>query len=103
MNSAESLAKACESNGILFDKKPFIVKRCTKNISYEKEALSKIPVWVKFPRLGMHYRGQRCLRLIAGMLVRVIRVDNFTINMDHMQFARILLEMDIDGAFSETI
>ena len=40
LKSTESLAKAYESNGILFDKKPFIVQPWTKTISYEMETLS---------------------------------------------------------------
>ena len=103
MKSAEGLTIACESNGILFDKKPFVVKPCSKNISHEKEHVSTIPVWVRFPKLGMHYRGERCLTLIAGMLGRVIRVDNATKNKDKMLFARVLVELSIDGKFYDTV
>lgn len=46
---------ACDSNGILFDKKSFIVKPWSKNVSYVKESINSFPVWVKFPGLSMQY------------------------------------------------
>lgn len=84
LKSQEALTVACDSNGILFDKKPFIVKPLTKNVSYEKESITSIPIWVKFPGLSMHYWGARSLNLIAGMLGRVIRIENATQNKDRV-------------------
>ena len=49
MKSKDGVNIACESNGILFDKKPFVVRPWTKNISFEKENLNTIPIWVSFP------------------------------------------------------
>ena len=43
--------KACEMSGILFDKKPFMVKPWKVKLSLEKEALSTIPIWVHLPAL----------------------------------------------------
>ncbi|CAO2836386.1 unnamed protein product [Amaranthus hypochondriacus] len=37
------------------------------------------------------------------MLGKLIRVENATLNKDHMQFTRVLVEMAIDSAFYETI
>lgn len=65
-------------------------------MSYEKDSLSSILVWVRFPHLGMHYRGERCLKRIAGMLGNVVRVDNATMKKDRMMFARVLVELDIN-------
>ena len=103
MKSVEGLAIACEYNGILFDKKPFVVKSWSNNISYEKEHISTIPIWVRFTKLVIHYRGERCLTLIARMLGSVVRTDNATKNKDRMQFARVLVELSIDGEFYDTI
>lgn len=54
-NSKEHQDQACNMNGILFDKKPFIVKPWYPNISYEKSSLASIPVWVKLPNLDIIY------------------------------------------------
>ena len=51
----EHRERACNMNGILFDKKPFIVKPWCPNISYEKSSLTSVPVWVKLPALDVMY------------------------------------------------
>ena len=63
----------------------------------KKENLNSILVWVRFPGLGMHYWGECSLRMIASMLGKVIRVNNATLNKDRMQYARILVEMNMKG------
>ena len=72
-------------------------------MSYEKKNLSTIPIWVRFPGLGMHYWGENRLLLIASMLGKVIRVENATLNKDRMQYARILVEMNMEGEFYDLI
>lgn len=42
--SKEDQERACNMNGILFDKKPFIVKPWSPKISYDKASLSSVPV-----------------------------------------------------------
>lgn len=59
------LAIVCDFNGILFDKKPFIVKPLLENTTYEKESLTTLPVWVRFHGLSMHYWGEPYLNFIA--------------------------------------
>ena len=54
-HSMDDMKAAYGMNGILFDKKPFIVKAWTKNMSYDKQDLSSIPVWVRFPTLDFSY------------------------------------------------
>lgn len=103
MKSLEGVTNACAFNGILFDKKPFVVRPWSKNMSYEKETFDTIPVWVRFPSLAMHYWGERSLRMIASMLGKVIRIDNATLNEDRMQYARVLVEMNMTGTFYDTL
>lgn len=103
MKTIEAMIAACGSSGMLFDKKPFIVKPWTKNASFEKETLNSIPIWVCFPGLGKHYWGERCLRKIAEMLGSVVQIDSATLNKDRLLFARVLIEMKLDGGFPETL
>lgn len=51
--SKEHQDEACNINGILFDKKPFIVKLWYPNILYEKASQTSIPVWVKLHNLDI--------------------------------------------------
>lgn len=51
----------------------------------------------------MHYWGDRSLKLITGMLGRAIRIDNAIKNKDIMQFARVLVELDVNQGFHDLI
>ena len=79
------------------------MKPWSKNDSYEKENITTIPVWVRFPSLSMHYWGDRCLSMIARMLGKVIRIHNVTHNKDRMQFARVLVELNIKEGFHDML
>ena len=72
-------------------------------MTYEKEGLSNIPIRVRFPGLSMHYWGENCLKLIASILGRVIRIDNATLNKDRMAFARVLMNINIKNGFHDSI
>ena len=43
------------------------------------------------------------MNLIAGMLGKVIRIDNATHNKDRMQFARVLVELNVQGGFHDML
>lgn len=51
----EDMNAACNMNGVLFDKKPFLVKPWTKHLSYDKNDLSSVPIWIRFPKLDVSY------------------------------------------------
>ena len=46
MKSIESRDKAYESNGVLFDNKPFVIKPWTPEMLTDKNSLSSILVWI---------------------------------------------------------
>lgn len=52
-------------NDLLFDKIPFIVKPWSSFISYEKASLTRIPVWVKLPKLDIRYWTEDMLCVIV--------------------------------------
>lgn len=47
--------KACDMSGILFDKKPFVVKPWTPKPSASKTELKYLLIWVSFPGLELEY------------------------------------------------
>ena len=51
MKSIEFRDKAYESNGGLFDNKPFVIKPWTLEMSTNKSSLSSMPVWIQLPKL----------------------------------------------------
>ena len=95
--------QACNMNGILFDKKPFIVKPCYPNISYEKSSLISIPVWVKLPNLDVWYWTESMLRKIVGYLDNVLKMDNATLTKARMLYARVLVDMSLVDGFPKKL
>ena len=81
--------------GILFDKKPSIIKPWNATMSYEKNRLTKMPIQIKLLKINVRYWGEKTLRIIVGYLCNVIKFDIATLNIDRMWYARVLVEMDI--------
>lgn len=95
--------EACDSSGILFDNKPFIVKPWKPSMSCEKDNLSSLPIWVKFPALDVMYWGEKCLTKIAGMLGTMLKPDGMTSVKGRMMYARVLIEMNVANGFHDEI
>ena len=62
----------------MFDNKPFVIKPWTPEMSKDKGSLSFMPVWIKLPKLKMEYWAVGSLRKIAGIVGKVIKIDNAT-------------------------
>ena len=103
MTSIESRDKAYESNGVLFNNKPFVIKPWTPEMSTDKSSLSSMPVWIQLSKLKVEYRSDRSLRKIAGMVGNVIKVDNATRQKIRLRFVRVLVEMNTNDDFPEEI
>ena len=92
-----------DMSGILFDKKPFVVKPWSSTTSVTKESLKSLLVWVKFPSLLVKYWRKESLSLIAGLLGPVLRIVRATMNYDRLMYAGVLVELDITEPFPEEI
>ena len=103
MKSAKSRDKAYESNGVLFDNKPFVIKPWKPEMSIEKSCLSSMPVWIQLPKLKIEYRSECSLKKIAGLVGNVIKLDSATQQKARLRFARILVDMNINDEFPEEI
>lgn len=86
----ESRGFSCDINGILFDKKPFIITPWVPSMSYEKDNLSS-----RFPGLDVRYWGVSYLTKIAGMLGSFLKLDGATSNKGRLMYARVLVDIDI--------
>ena len=78
MKSSDSRDKAYESNGVLFDNKPFGIKPWTLKMSTDKDSLSVMPVWIQQPKLKVEYRSKGSFKKIAGIVGKIIKIDNAT-------------------------
>ncbi|XP_062076261.1 uncharacterized protein LOC133780897 [Humulus lupulus] len=81
--------------GILhFDRKPVIIRPWSSDLSAIRMICS-VPFWIWLQDLGLQYWGSKCLSALVSTIVKPIKVDKFTRERSRVQFARIMVEMDI--------
>ena len=90
------------AGNFFFDKKPLILKPWTSEIDFEKEDIKTVPVWVQL-KLSLKYWGQKLLHKIASQIGDPIKRDDATRNQDKLQYARILLEVNMDQKLPEFV
>ncbi|XP_062100395.1 uncharacterized protein LOC133806291 [Humulus lupulus] len=90
-------------NGVLhFDRKPVIVRPWTIELDHLR-LVKSVPVWVRLPGLGLQYWGTKCLSALVSTLGKPILVDKVTKDRSMMQFARVLVEIDIADEVPKSI
>ncbi|XP_062080940.1 uncharacterized protein LOC133785741 [Humulus lupulus] len=90
-------------NGVLhFDRKPVIVRPWTTELDHMR-LVKSVPVWVRLPGLGLQYWGTKCLSALVSTLGKPILVDKVTKDRSMMQFARVLVEIDIADEVPKSI
>ena len=95
--------KVIQRGFYLFDQKPFIVKPWTPEMEINTEAITSLPIWVRFPELDIKYWGPHSLSKIGSMLGIPLKTDRFTKDKMMLRYARLLVEMSLDGQFPEFI
>ncbi|XP_062093858.1 uncharacterized protein LOC133799886 [Humulus lupulus] len=83
-----------EAGVLHFDRKPVIVKPWTTDFDTLK-AVKSVPVWVRLLGLGLQYWGTKCLSAIMSTIGVPILVDKVTKDRSMMQFARVLVEIEL--------
>ncbi|XP_062114042.1 uncharacterized protein LOC133825062 [Humulus lupulus] len=82
-------------NGVLqFDRKPVIVRPGTTDLSAIRLVRS-VPLWNRLHDLGLQYWGSKCLSALVSTIGKPLLVDKFTKERSRVQFARVLVEMEI--------
>ena len=65
--------------------------------------MQQVPIWVKFPGLPLKYWGEKSLFKIAGIIWKVIKMDQATKRKEKLLFARVLVEVGLKQDLPETI
>ncbi|XP_062100309.1 uncharacterized protein LOC133806201 [Humulus lupulus] len=90
-------------NGVLhFDRKPVIVRPWTVELDHLR-MIKSVPVWVRLPGLGLQYWGTKCLSALVSTLGKPIMVDKVTMDRSMMQFAIVLVDIDIADEVPKSI
>ena len=82
-----------------FDSKPMMVKGWNPNMDLQTEAIRSLPLWVQLPSLDIKYWGVESLSKLGSLLGIPIKTDRFTKDKQAIRYARLLVEMPIDGPF----
>ena len=77
------------------------MKPWVPNMSYEKDNLSSVSIWVRFPGLDVRYWGVSSLTKIAGMLGHVLKIDGATSDKGRLMFARVLVDINFENELGE--
>ncbi|XP_062080421.1 uncharacterized protein LOC133785183 [Humulus lupulus] len=82
-------------NGVIhFDRKPVIIRPWTANLSAIRLVRS-VPLWIHLHDLGLQYWGSKCLSALVSTIGKPLLVDKFTKERSRIQFARVLVEIEI--------
>ncbi|XP_062103641.1 uncharacterized protein LOC133814732 [Humulus lupulus] len=89
--------------GILhFDRKPIIIRPWSTDLS-AIQMIRSVPLWIRLQDLGLQYWGSKCLSALVSTIGKPIMVDKFTRERTRVQFARIMVEMEITDNPPRTI
>ena len=86
-----------------FDKKSFIVKAWNEGLTLDISSLQSLPIWVQLPELDIKYWRIECLSKLGSMLGIPIKTDKITKEKSTLSYARLLIEMPLNGPFPEHI
>jgi len=95
---------AIERKGFFyFDNKPFIVKGWNPKMDIHTESLKIMLLWVQLYDLDLKYWGLGSLSKIASILGIPLKIDKYIKEKSTLRYARILIEMNVEGPFPEFV
>ena len=86
-----------------FDHKPFIVKAWTPEMKINTKAINSLPIRVQLSELDIRYWRLHSLSKLGSMLDIPLKTDKFTKEKSMLKYARLLVEMRLDGSFPNYI
>ncbi|XP_021731006.1 uncharacterized protein LOC110697913 [Chenopodium quinoa] len=95
--------RASATRRILFNRKLVITKRWQPDLKIREEKVSVVHVWVKLPNLDLKFWGREALMKIAGLIGKPIKTDKITALKKRIAYARIMIEVAVNGEFPEFI
>mgnify|MGYP001070461423 CR=1 FL=1 len=86
-----------------FDSKPMLVKGWNPNMDLHSESIRSLPLWIQLPSLDIKYWGIESLSKIGSILGVPIKTDKITKERQAIRYARLLVEMPIEGPFPDHV
>ncbi|KAJ8426466.1 LOW QUALITY PROTEIN: hypothetical protein Cgig2_018386 [Carnegiea gigantea] len=86
-----------------FDNKPLVVKPWNEAMELNVETMLSLPLWLQFPELDLRYWGSGSLTKIGSTIGIPIKTDKYTRDKEYPHYARMLIEVPLEGPFLETV
>ena len=102
-NSVEASLKVTTEGMQFFDQKPLITRMWDPDVPVDKTNVESVPIWIKMPGLALKYWGEKSLFKIAGLVGKAIKMDNTTKSKDRLNFARVMVEVQMKQELPDTI
>jgi len=67
------------------------------------EVIKSLPLWVQFPNLDIKYWGLESFSKIESILGILIKTDRYTKERSTIKYARLMIEMSLEGPFPDYI
>ncbi|XP_062080013.1 uncharacterized protein LOC133784752 [Humulus lupulus] len=86
-----------------FDKKPIIMKNWDPNTRFTREVVLNVPLWVQLCNLDLKFWGEKAMTKIMNSVGKYIRQDRATLAREKLQYARVLIEVNISQELPNVI
>ncbi|XP_062094334.1 uncharacterized protein LOC133800394 [Humulus lupulus] len=86
-----------------FDKKPIIMKNWDPNTRFTREVVLNVPIWVQLCNLDLKFWGEKAMTKIVNSVGKYIRQDRATLAREKLQYARVLIEVNISQELPNVI
>ncbi|XP_050233351.1 uncharacterized protein LOC126681838 [Mercurialis annua] len=86
-----------------FDQKPLMLKKWHPRMSMDPNAISSVPVWIQLPGLPWEFWSFEMLSKIGSFCGTPLYSDQCTLSKVKLNFARVLVEMEVAGPFPEVV
>ncbi|WMV29970.1 hypothetical protein MTR67_023355 [Solanum verrucosum] len=86
-----------------YHNKPFMLKNGEASFIFDTKCITTIPLWVNFPSLPVGYWSTEALSKVASAVGKPLYTDRYTIEMNRISYARVLVEVDISQPLVEIV
>ncbi|XP_062085769.1 uncharacterized protein LOC133791877 [Humulus lupulus] len=94
-NNEATRDQVLETGILHFDRKPVIIRPWSPDLSAFR-LIRSVPLWIRLQDLDLQYWGSKCLSSLVSTLGKPIMVDKFTRERSRVQFARVMVEMEVN-------
>ncbi|XP_019261248.1 PREDICTED: uncharacterized protein LOC109239178 [Nicotiana attenuata] len=94
-NSKADRDLVLQSGPYTFRNKPVVLRIWEIDFTFNKDVLSTIPVWVRFPGLPVGFWSTEALSKMASAIGKPLYTDRFTAHYEKISYARVLVEVDV--------